>query len=70
MSEWQLGDRVVVNLPTPKGDKGLPGEIDKIQDPGPHQPTRTHRVRFDDPMVFGGMGVAWFDPKLLSKEQA
>lgn len=63
MSDWKVGDRVQVSL----GTDVLPGIIDRINDVGPSDahPERTHRVRFDDPLVFGGLGTAWFDPTIL-----
>lgn len=70
-TEWHEGDRVQVSFPY--GDDGVSahlGTIDRIQIPGPHHvnPHRTHKVRFDDPLIMGGMGIGWFIPEVLTRE--
>jgi len=68
MEHWQVGDRVQVSLPY--GDDGLTvllGEVVRIQDPGPLKDKSTVKVRFDDPLVYGGLGVAWMNPMTLSR---
>ena len=70
-TKWQEGDRVQASLPF--GQDGVtvaPGLIDRIQIPGPNNnhPERTHRVSFDDPLIYGGLGRAWFNPVVLTNE--
>ena len=66
---WQNGDRVEVNFPSGADEvQKLTGVVLRIQDPGPFPayPERTIRVKFDDPLVFGGLGVAWVSPETLT----
>lgn len=64
---WYPNDRVQVSLPY--GQDGVTvhlATVVRIQDPGPRRPWRTVKVKFDDPLVFGGLGVAWVDPLVLT----
>jgi len=59
----KLGDRVEVDVPIStdgKRVKPFPGKIDRvIEDEG----SETYRVEFDDPLIYGGLGKAWFKPE-------
>ena len=66
---WEPGDRVQVSVPYGlEGVSVFSGHVARIQDPGPHFPSQTLKVVFDDPLVFGGTGMGWFDPKHVVAE--
>ena len=68
---WQPGDRVIVSLPYGAEGRSVHfATVTRVQDPGPHQanPHRTVRVAFDDPLIYGGMGVAWVSPQVCRVE--
>lgn len=64
-SEVQVGDRVVV---TWTAEHPLPGVVEKVAEVGPYLADNTIKVRFDDPLVYGGQGVAWVNPSELRAE--
>lgn len=66
---WFPDDKVQVSLPYGSDGKTVHlATVDRVQSPGPDADHhyRTHRVRFDDPYIYGGMGVAWVDPLTLT----
>jgi hypothetical protein len=68
LGKWDVGDQVQVSLPYgPDGVTVLLAEILRFQVPGPQQLERTVKVKFDDPLVYGGLGVAWVNPKVLTR---
>ena len=68
---WNKGDRVTVSLPYGTDGKTThAGTVSRVQEPGPHiaSPHRTVKVVFDDPLLFGGVGVAWVSPAVIVPE--
>lgn len=67
---WLVRDRVQVSLPYGTDGKSVHlATIDRIRVTGPAiaNPQRTIHVAFDDPLIFGGVGMAWVSPDVLTK---
>lgn len=69
---WHVGQLVQVSLPHGTDSTTvLPATVTEILTSGPaDHPNRTIKVRFGDPMVYGGKGVAWVNPVVLSEPGA
>jgi hypothetical protein len=64
---WFPDDKVQVSLPYGEDGKTVhTGTVTRVQEPGPELPWRCVQVKFDDPAIYGGMGIAWVDPLTLS----
>lgn len=60
---WKAGDRVQVSLPygTEGGTTTHNGTIEQVE-----QATGSVKVRFDDPLIYGGKGWAWVESQKLA----
>ena len=62
---WSAGDRVQVSLPYgSQGDRTVhQAEIERVGEAGKWNYVK---VRFDDPLIYGGLGWAWVSPGCLA----
>ena len=68
-TDWKVGDFVKVSLPHGTDGKTVHfATVEAVRDvgPSPANPQRNIKVSFDDSFLYGGYGMAWVSPEVIT----